>query len=79
MATQLRFPVFIGSFTTEGRQALQRRHSRLPKELGRFMAESVIELTDQVRDDQKYDMRLRVSLELVKNPACRSNSFAPPI
>jgi hypothetical protein len=44
-------------------------HSRLPKELSRFIAESVSELPDQVRDHQKYDMRLRVYLELVKNPA----------
>jgi hypothetical protein len=76
----LRFPVFIGSFTTEGQQALERLHSRLPKELGRFIAESVSELPDQLRDDQKYDMRLRVYLELVKNPASGlpSNSFALP-
>jgi Protein of unknown function (DUF3644) len=69
MATKLRFPVFIGSFTTEGQQALERLHSRLPKELSRFIAESVSALPDLVRDDQKYDMRLRVYLELVKNPA----------
>lgn len=69
MATKLRFPVFIGSFTTEGQQALERLHSRLPKGLRRFIAESVSELPDQVRDDQNFDMRLRVFLELVKNPA----------
>jgi hypothetical protein len=67
MATKLRFPIFIGSFTTEGQQALERLHSRLPKELRRFIAQSVSELPDEVRDDEKYDMRLRVFL--AKNPA----------
>lgn len=69
MATKLRFPVFIGSFTTEGQQALERLHAGLPRELRRFIARSVHELPEQVRDDDKYDMRLRVFLELVKNPA----------
>ena len=69
LATKLRFPVFIGSFTTEGQQALERLHSRLPKELRRFIVQSVGELSDDVRDDEKYDMRLRVFLELTKNPA----------
>jgi Domain of unknown function (DUF3644) len=69
LATQLRFPVFIGSFTTEGRQALERLHSRLPSELKRFIIQSGQALPDEVRDDDKYDLRLRVFLELVKNPA----------
>lgn len=69
MATKLRFPVFIGSFTTEGQQALERLQAGLPKALRRFIARSVHELPEQVRDDDKYDMRLRVFLELVKNPA----------
>jgi hypothetical protein len=69
LATKLRFPVFIGSFTTEGQQALERLHSKLPDELKRFIVQSVSGLPDEVRDDEKYDMRLRVFLELVKNPA----------
>jgi Protein of unknown function (DUF3644) len=69
MATKLRFPVFIGSFTTEGQHALERLHSRLPGELKRFIVQSAQALPDEVRDDDKYDLRLQVFLELVKNPA----------
>ncbi|MBY0443043.1 MAG: DUF3644 domain-containing protein [Mycobacteriaceae bacterium] len=69
LATKLRFPVFIGSFTREGQHALERLNARLPGELKRFIAQSVRSLPDEVRDDDKYDLRLRVFLELVKNPA----------
>jgi hypothetical protein len=69
MATKLRFPLFIGSFTTEGQQALERLHARLPSELKQFIVQSAEALPDEVRDDDKYDLRLRVFLELVKNPA----------
>lgn len=69
LATKLRFPVFIGSFTTEGQLALERLHSKLPDELKRFIVRSTRDLADDVRDDDKYDMRLRVFMELVKNPA----------
>jgi len=69
LATKLRFPVFIGSFTSEGQQALERLHARLPSELKRFIVQSAQALPDEVRDDDKYDLRLRVFLELVKNPA----------
>jgi Protein of unknown function (DUF3644) len=69
LATKLRFPVFIGSFTTEGQQALERLHAKLPKELKRFIVQSADSLPDHVRDDEKYDLRLRVFLELAKTPA----------
>lgn len=69
LATKLRFPVFIGSFTTDGQQALERLYAKLPNELKRFIAHSTDKLSSDVRDDAKYDLRLRVYLELVKNPA----------
>lgn len=69
LATKLRFPVFIGSFTAEGQQALERLHARLPSALKRFIVRSAQALPNEVRDDDKYDLRLRVFLELVKNPA----------
>lgn len=69
LATRLRFPVFIGTFTTEGQQALERLHTKLPNGLKRFIVQSTQALPDEVRDDDKYDLRLRVFLELVKNPA----------
>jgi hypothetical protein len=39
MATRLRFPVFIGSFTGEGEKALLQLRKRLPASLGMFLAE----------------------------------------
>ncbi|MGV0788674.1 DUF3644 domain-containing protein [Mycolicibacterium sp. XJ2] len=69
LATKLRFPIFIGSFTAEGQQVLERLHSRLPRGLKRFIVQSAAVLPDEVKDDDKYDLRLRVFLELVKNPA----------
>jgi hypothetical protein len=69
LGTKLRFPLFIGSFTTDGQLALERLHARLPGDLKRFIVRSTQALPHEVRDDDKYDLRLRVFLELVKNPA----------
>ena len=69
LATKLRVPLFIGSFTNEGQTALERLHSKLPRELKLFITRSVSMLPDEVRNDEKYDMRLRVFLELATNPA----------
>jgi hypothetical protein len=69
LATKLRFPVFIGSFTTEGQQALEQLHARLPGELKRFIVQSAQALPDEVREHDKYDLRLGVFLEQVKNLA----------
>lgn len=67
LATSLRFPLFIGTFTTDGEQALKRLHGKLPKELRRFIADSAADLPSTIRNDQKFDLRLRVVLELAKN------------
>ncbi|MBE5471748.1 DUF3644 domain-containing protein [Mycobacteroides abscessus] len=69
LATVLRFPMFIGSFTAEGQSALERLHAKLPAGLRQFIVSSTAGLPDDVVADAKYDMRLRVYLELVKNPA----------
>jgi hypothetical protein len=50
---------------TEGQQALERLHWRLPSELKRFIVQSAQALPD----DDKYDLHLRVFPELVKSPA----------
>ncbi|KUH70732.1 hypothetical protein AU184_03785 [Mycolicibacterium novocastrense] len=69
LATKLRFPVFIGSFTTEGQQALERLQDNLPKALKRFIVQCTQGLPTDLREDNEYDMRLRAHLELVTNPA----------
>ncbi|WP_083335738.1 DUF3644 domain-containing protein [Mycobacteroides saopaulense] len=67
LAAVLRFPVFIGTFTTEGARTLARLHRELPKSLRQFIADSVIDLPDSTRHDSRYDFKLRVVLELAKN------------
>lgn len=69
LATKLRFPVFVGSFTAEGQQALEQLQAKLPKGLKQFIVQCTRDVPSDVREDNKYDMRLRVYLELVKNPA----------
>ena len=39
LATRLRFPVFIGSFTSEGEQSLRRLRKSLPPALRTFIAD----------------------------------------
>ncbi|MGU3435913.1 DUF3644 domain-containing protein [Actinomycetes bacterium M1A6_2h] len=68
LATELRFPLFIGTFTTEGEQALKDLHAKLPKDLRRFIASSAADLPKTIRTNQKFDLRLRVVLE-VANPS----------
>ncbi|MBB4853392.1 hypothetical protein HNP40_000758 [Mycobacteroides chelonae] len=66
LAAVLRFPVFIGTFTTEGVRTLTRLHKALPKSLQQFIADSVVNLPDSTRYDSRYDFKLRVVLELAK-------------
>jgi hypothetical protein len=69
MATRLRFPVFIGSFTGEGEKALLQLRKRLPASLGMFLAEYHTKLGSAVIDDPRYELRLRVLQELApKDP-----------
>jgi hypothetical protein len=64
LATRLRFPVFVGTFTEEGEQALLRLRAALPKNLQRFIAEYHAGLDPATANDSRFDFRLRVTLEL---------------
>lgn len=64
MATRLRFPVFVGTFTDAGEEALRRLRSTLPKDLQRFITEYHSGLDDSIAHDQHFEIRLRVTLEL---------------
>jgi hypothetical protein len=66
LATQLRFPVFVGTFTTDGEEALRRLRQGLPVEMQRFIAEFHDGLTDEQTGDQRFELRLRVVLEQAK-------------
>lgn len=69
LATRLRFPIFVGSFTDEGEKALLRLRRRLPSSVRKFIAEYAAHLDPSVADDPRYELRLRVFQELApKDP-----------
>ena len=69
LATRLRFPVFVGSFTSEGEKALLQLRKRLPASLRNFLAEYHSNLDSDVSNDPRYEFRLRVFQELApKDP-----------
>jgi hypothetical protein len=63
LANQLRFPIFVGTFTTEGTEALLKLRDRLPVSLKRFIADFHDGLKDEVAADARFELRLRVVLE----------------
>jgi hypothetical protein len=69
MATRLRFPVFIGSFTSEGEQSLRRLRKSLPPTLRTFIADYEAGLDDAVTTNPRYELRLRVLQELAPKDA----------
>lgn len=69
LATRLRFPVFIGSFTDEGERALRRLRANLPASLRTFIAEYTAGLDESVASNPHYELRLRVFQELAPKPA----------
>ena len=64
LATRLRFPVFIGTFTEEGDEALRRLQHSIPKELRTFIADYRAGLSPEIANDSRFEFRLRVALEL---------------
>ena len=66
LATVLRFPIFIGTFTTEGTEALLKLRDQLPANLKHFIAQFHSGLKDEVAGDARFELRLRVVLEQVQ-------------
>lgn len=64
LATRLRFPVFIGSFTSAGEQALVRLRKQLPAALRTYIAGYEASLSPSVVNDPRFELRLRVFQEL---------------
>lgn len=76
LATRLRFPVFIGSFTDEGERTLRRLRARLPATLRTFISEYDAGLDDSITSDSRYELRLRVLQELApKDPDALAVQF----
>lgn len=68
LATMLRFPVFIGTFTTEGTEALVKLRRQLPADLRRYIAEFHSGLDDATAGDDRFELRLKVVLEQIQRP-----------
>jgi Protein of unknown function (DUF3644) len=69
LATRLRFPVFVGTFTPQGEETIRKLHKELPSPLRRFIADYQAGLDDSVQDDPRFVFRLRVILELAARGA----------
>ncbi|WP_162642058.1 DUF3644 domain-containing protein [Streptosporangium sp. 'caverna'] len=66
LATTLRFPVFIGSFTDSGKRALNKLRSRLPAPLRKFISEYHADLDSDIRDSSHFEFRIRLVSELTR-------------
>lgn len=69
LAMRLRLPIFVGTFSPQGEQALRRFRKTLPKDLRAFLTEYESGLNDSVINDSRYEFRLRATVELApKDP-----------
>lgn len=62
LADQLKFPVFIGTFTEPAEAAIVRLNQSLPPDLKKFIAEYDSGLSDEIVKDSRYSFRLKVRL-----------------
>lgn len=69
LALRLRIPLFVGTFSPQGEQALRRFRKTLPSDLQGFLAKYESGLDKGVADDPRYEFRLRATVELApKDP-----------
>ncbi|MBW0288827.1 hypothetical protein ATN37_03470 [Rhodococcus sp. MH15] len=69
LALRLRIPLFVGTFSPQGEQALRRLRKTLPKDLQGFLTNYEAGLDDAVVKDPRYEFRLRATVELApKDP-----------
>lgn len=69
LAAILRFPVFVGTFTADGEEVLRKLRNRLPADLKRFIAEYHSGLSEVTAADSRFELRLRVVLEVAPRDA----------
>ena len=76
LALRLRLPIFVGTFTPQGEQALRRFRKSLPPDLRNFVTDYETGLDDQVTNDPRYEFRLRATVELApKDPDAVAMQF----
>jgi hypothetical protein len=64
LALRLRIPLFVGTFTPQGEQALRRFRKTLPSDLRGFLTDYESGLEQRTVDDPRYEFRLRAAIEL---------------
>jgi hypothetical protein len=57
VADELRFPVYVATFTPDGVDQLQRTQESLPEELGQLLADA---RSDPAAEDQRFEFRLHL-------------------
>lgn len=76
LAMRLRIPIFVGTFTSEGEQALRKFRSTLPNDIKSFVTSYEAGLDDSVTNDSRYEFRIRAIVELApKDPDAIAMQF----
>lgn len=64
-----RLPIFVGTFSPQGKQALRRFRKTLRKDLQAFLTEYESGIEESVINNAPYEYRLRATIELApKDP-----------
>lgn len=76
LALRLRIPLFFGTFSPQGEQALRRLRKTLPADLRGFLTDYESGLDEQVVRNPQYEFRLRATVELApKDPEAVAVQF----
>lgn len=76
LAMRLRLPIFVGTFTPQGEQALRKFRTTLPKDIKSFVTSYEAGLDDLVTSDSRYEFRIRAIVELApKDPDAIAMQF----
>lgn len=76
LALRLRLPIFVGTFSPQGEQALRRYRKTLPADLRAFLTEYEAGLDESVINDPRFEFRLRATVELApKDPEAVAVQF----
>lgn len=76
LATHLRLPLFIGTFTEEGERSLKKFKENLPKDIQKFLTTYEAGLDTSITSSSQYELRLRATLELApKDPDALAIQF----
>lgn len=69
LALRLRIPLFVGTFSPQGEQALRRLRKTLPPDLRGFLTDYESGLGEGIAADHRFEFRLRAAVELApKDP-----------